>query len=43
MKQVIIDTDIFSYYIKEQSNVVENFDNHVNEFGFVFISIITII
>lgn len=43
MKQVIIDTDILSYYMKGQSNVVENFDNHVNEFGFVFISRITII
>ncbi len=43
MKQVVIDTDILSYYMKGQSNVVENFDNHVNEFEYVFISRITII
>jgi len=43
MKQVIIDTDILSYYMKGQSTVVENFENHINELGFVYISRITII
>jgi len=43
MKQVVVDTDILSYYMKRQPKVVENFDNHVSKQGFVYISRISII
>lgn len=43
MKQVIVDTDILSYYMKGQPNVVKNFDEHVEKSQFVYISRISVI
>ena len=43
MKDVIIDTDILSYYLKQYPNVVTNFDNHIKSNGYVYISRITVI
>ncbi len=43
MKQVIVDTDILSYYLKGQPDVVENFDVHVDKQGFLYISRISIV
>jgi tRNA(fMet)-specific endonuclease VapC len=43
MNHVIVDSDILSYYMKGQPIVVENFNNHINKFGQLYISRISII
>lgn len=41
MKQSLIDTDIISYFLKGNSNVVKHVENYVNLYGKLNISIIT--
>ncbi len=41
MKQSIIDTDILSAFLRGNANVVSHIDEHLKEYGFVSISIIT--
>jgi len=43
MNQVIVDTDILSYYMKRHTNVVKNFDKHIDKYDFVYISRISVI
>lgn len=42
-KNVLVDSDILSYYMKGNKTVVENFDNYVSENRFVNISRISIV
>ncbi len=42
MKQIIIDTDILSYYLKNHTIVVKNVERHINKYGFLYISRITV-
>jgi tRNA(fMet)-specific endonuclease VapC len=42
-KNVIVDTDILSYYLKGRTPVVENFNNYVSNHGKVYISRISVI
>lgn len=41
MNRALIDTDIISYYLRGDSNVVRNFDNYLNHYDFIEISLIT--
>lgn len=41
MNRALIDTDILSYYLKGDSIVVKNFENYLNFFDILEISIIT--
>ncbi len=41
MKRVLIDTDIISYYFKGDSDVITNFENYLNHFDVIEISLIT--
>lgn len=41
MKQSIIDTDILSEFLRGNSKVIAKVDEHLKEFGFVSLSIIT--
>jgi tRNA(fMet)-specific endonuclease VapC len=43
MKEVILDTDTLSYYLKRHPIVVSNFDEYVNQHGYVFISRISVV
>lgn len=42
MKQIIIDTDTLSYYLKNNPIVVKNYKKHIDKFGFLYISRITV-
>jgi tRNA(fMet)-specific endonuclease VapC len=42
MKQILVDTDILSYYLRNQPVVVRNFENHLQQFGFLYISRISV-
>ena len=41
MKQSIIDTDILSEFLRGNSKVIAKVDEHVKEFGFISLSIVT--
>lgn len=41
MKQSIIDTDILSEFLRGNPNVIAKVDEHLKEFGFISLSIIT--
>ncbi|MCE9539411.1 MAG: type II toxin-antitoxin system VapC family toxin [Bacteroidetes bacterium] len=41
MKQSIIDTDILSEFLRGNSKVIAKVDEHLKEFGFISLSIIT--
>ena len=41
MKQSIIDTDILSEFLRGNSKVIARVDEHIKEYGFVSLSIIT--
>jgi len=41
MKQVILDTDIISYFFRGNSKVISKFDKYLIKFGFVNISVVT--
>lgn len=41
MKQSIIGTDILSEFLRGNSKVIAKVDEHVQEFGFISLSIIT--
>jgi tRNA(fMet)-specific endonuclease VapC len=41
MNRVLIDTDILSYYLKGDAEVVKNFEEYLREFDFIEISLIT--
>jgi tRNA(fMet)-specific endonuclease VapC len=43
MKEVLLDTDTLSYYLKQHPQVVARFDHYVETKGFVFISRITVV
>jgi tRNA(fMet)-specific endonuclease VapC len=43
MKEVLLDTDILSYYLKKHPQVVARFDDYVETHGYVFISRITVV
>ncbi len=43
MKEVLLDTDTLSYYLKQHSQVVARFDDYVESHGFVFLSRITVV
>ncbi len=42
MKECIIDTDIFSYYMRNVPNVVAEARNYLNQFGYFNISSLTV-
>jgi tRNA(fMet)-specific endonuclease VapC len=42
-KQVLLDTDMLSFYMKGNLNVVRNFDDHIALNGYVHISRITVL
>lgn len=41
MKPALIDTDILSYFFRNQSTVVSRFDQYLREFGMINISVVT--
>jgi len=41
MKQSMLDTDILSEFLRGNKKVVENVDQHLKEFGYINLSIIT--
>jgi tRNA(fMet)-specific endonuclease VapC len=41
MKQSIVDTDILSEFLRGNPKVIAKFDEHLKEFGFISLSIIT--
>jgi tRNA(fMet)-specific endonuclease VapC len=41
MNRVLIDTDILSYYFKGDKKVISNFDNYLQHYDLIEISIIT--
>jgi tRNA(fMet)-specific endonuclease VapC len=41
MNRVLIDTDIISYYFKGDLDVIKNFENYLNHFDVIEISLIT--
>lgn len=41
-KEVLVDSDILSYYMKKDRQVVNHFDEYVNNVGYVYISRITV-
>jgi tRNA(fMet)-specific endonuclease VapC len=43
MKEVLLDTDTLSYYLKKHPQVVARFDDYVETHGYVFISRITVV
>jgi tRNA(fMet)-specific endonuclease VapC len=43
MKQVLLDTDIISYYLKNHPQVVVQFNKYISNYGYVYISRITIV
>lgn len=43
MKNVLLDTDILSYIMKKDPIVIDKYDKHLKEKGFVYISRISII
>ncbi len=42
-KKVLVDSDILSYYMKQLKIVVNNFNNHLSENDYVYISRISVI
>ncbi len=42
MKECIIDTDIFSYYMRNIPNVVDQARNYLDQFGYFNISSLTV-
>jgi tRNA(fMet)-specific endonuclease VapC len=43
MKEVILDTDTLSFYLKRHPNVVSHFDEYVEKHGYVSISRISVV
>ena len=41
MKQSMLDTDVLSEFLRGNKNVIENIDQHLSEYGFISLSIIT--
>jgi len=41
MKQSLIDTDILSEFLRGNPKVISKVDQHLKEFGFISLSIIT--
>lgn len=42
-KQVILDTDIISFYMRKDSEVLQNYQRHIQNFGFLYITRISVI
>ncbi len=43
MKEILLDSDIISYYMKKRPEVVAKFDNYIKKYGYIYISRISVI
>ena len=43
MEQILLDTDIISYYMRSDEQVVANYTQHIDLYGFVYISRISVL
>jgi rRNA-processing protein FCF1 len=41
MKPVVVDTDTTSYFFRGNADVVAKLDEYLQEYGFVYLSVIT--